>query len=190
VYFLIYKTTNKIDGKTYIGKHQTNNLNDGYIGSGIHLVRAIKKFGRDNFTREILYTCASEDEMNLKEKELITEDFLKRKDVYNIGMGGEGGAHFKGKKKSAASIRKAIETRKKNGWYVSEETRKKISESNSRRLITNEFRKKMSDIAKKRFKTLEERRKISETLKSRNKQHTVSEETRKKMSESARNRRK
>lgn len=45
--YTIYKTTNKIDGKIYIGKHETQDLKDGYLGSGTHLKRAIKKYGEE-----------------------------------------------------------------------------------------------------------------------------------------------
>ena len=94
MFYTIYKITNKIDNKIYIGKHQTENLDDGYMGSGKHLKRAQKKHGIQNFVKEILFTFDSEDQMNAKEKELVTEEFCKRKDTYNLCPGGHGGFGF------------------------------------------------------------------------------------------------
>jgi hypothetical protein len=71
MYYTIYKTTNLINGKFYIGKHQTKNLNDDYIGSGKLLIRAVKKHGIENFHKEILFICESEKHMNLLEKILV-----------------------------------------------------------------------------------------------------------------------
>lgn len=88
--FTIYQTTNKINGKIYIGKHQTENPDDSYLGSGIALKNAIKKYGIENFKKDILFDFDTEKEMNIKEKELLTEEFVKRKDNYNKGVGGEG----------------------------------------------------------------------------------------------------
>lgn len=87
----IYKITNLVNDKIYIGKHQTANLNDHYFGSGTYLLKAIKKYGRDNFKKEILFIFDNEDEMNLKEKELVTEDFISSSSNYNAKIGGEGG---------------------------------------------------------------------------------------------------
>lgn len=50
-YHLIYKTTNLLNGKIYIGKHTTTNKEDNYLGSGIKLINAIKKYGRENFKK-------------------------------------------------------------------------------------------------------------------------------------------
>lgn len=89
--YTIYKITNTIDGKIYIGKHQTNNLNDGYMGSGKLLRRAQDKHGLDKFVKEILYVFDTEEQMNVKEKELVTEEFCLREDTYNLCVGGQGG---------------------------------------------------------------------------------------------------
>lgn len=93
-HYLVYQTTCLINGKIYIGQHQTYDLNDGYLGSGILLRRAIEKYGKENFKREILFECSSVEEMNAKEAELVNEEFLKRDDVYNLKEGGEGGWDF------------------------------------------------------------------------------------------------
>lgn len=90
-HYLVYKTTCLLNSKIYIGKHQTDNLDDGYLGSGNLLRRAIEKYGLENFKREILFECSSKEEMDAKEAELVNEEFLKHKDVYNIKLGGQGG---------------------------------------------------------------------------------------------------
>jgi hypothetical protein len=91
MYYLIYKITNQINGKIYIGSHKTKNLNDGYMGSGKHLKYAQQKYGIENFKREILYVLNSAEEMYAKEAEIVTEDFISEKYNYNIKIGGLGG---------------------------------------------------------------------------------------------------
>jgi group I intron endonuclease len=88
IYYTVYKITNLINQKTYIGKHQTKNLNDDYMGSGKLLRRAIKKYGLENFSRKILHIFDNEEEMNVKEKELV----VLGEDSYNISPGGKGGS--------------------------------------------------------------------------------------------------
>jgi len=92
--FIVYKTTNKINGKIYVGKHQTNDLNDGYFGSGKLLEQAIKKYGSSNFIREVMFVFDNESDMNAKEKEIVTEAFCARQDTYNLLQGGHGGFSY------------------------------------------------------------------------------------------------
>lgn len=101
--YTIYKITNNLNGKIYIGKHQTIDPNDSYFGSGKAIVAAFRKHGKVNFTKEILFIFETEEEMNSKEREIITEEFVNRVDTYNLGIGGEGGPHFKGRKHSEES---------------------------------------------------------------------------------------
>ena len=90
-HYLIYQITNLANGKIYIGKHETFNIEDNYFGSGKYLKRAIKKHGLENFEFKILIDLKNREEMNLLEKMVVTEEFCKRDDVYNIKVGGDGG---------------------------------------------------------------------------------------------------
>jgi hypothetical protein len=92
LYYIIYRTTNNVNGKFYCGKHQTQDLDDGYLGSGKLLQRAIKKHGRENFTREIVMLCRSVDIMNEMEEYLsIKENWVGNAQCYNMRHGGDGG---------------------------------------------------------------------------------------------------
>ena len=90
-YYLIYKITNNINGKTYIGAHKTNDINDGYMGSGTYLNRAIKKYGVENFNKEILHIFDNPEAMYAKEAEIVNEDYLMNENTYNMKVGGFGG---------------------------------------------------------------------------------------------------
>ena len=164
--YTIYKITNTLNGKIYIGKHQTNNPNDSYYGSGKGIKSAIQLHGKENFIKEVLFDFDNENDMNEKEKEILTEDFISRTDNYNAAVGGEGGPHFAGRTHNIDSKKKISSNHRNRHTPVSEETRQKISEANRRRSPpSEETRRKISDKAKQRYAAPETREKISDTLK-------------------------
>jgi hypothetical protein len=90
VYYTVYKITNKENGKIYVGCHQTENLDDGYFGSGTLIRRAIKKYGVNSFEKEYLFIFDDVETMFDKEREIVNESFLAQEHTYNISRGGRG----------------------------------------------------------------------------------------------------
>jgi hypothetical protein len=84
--FLIYKITNTINNKIYIGAHKTNNIDDGYMGYGKYLNHSIQKHGIGKFTKEILHCFNTIEEMYAKE--IVSEEFLAEENTYNLMIGG------------------------------------------------------------------------------------------------------
>jgi hypothetical protein len=89
--YLLYEIKNNINGKIYVGVHKTLVDDDGYMGSGKYIKRAIEKHGIENFTKTILERFDSAEAMFAREKEIVTDEFLARPDVYNLRRGGHGG---------------------------------------------------------------------------------------------------
>lgn len=147
--YTIYKITNIINNKIYIGKHITENIYDDYMGSGKLLKRSIKKNGLRNFLKEILFVFDNEEEMNNKEKELVNENFISREDTYNICIGGSGGFSY---------INKNITPEKKQIYKASQIHHNKIQND----IEYYEKWKKNTTIANK---NLDKIKKISSTLK-------------------------
>ena len=94
MFYLIYKITNNINKKIYIGSHKTKNKDDSYMGSGKYLNRAINKYGVENFTKEILFVFDNAKEMYDKEAEIVDDDFLAEENTYNLKRGGFGGFDY------------------------------------------------------------------------------------------------
>ncbi len=88
MFHYFYKITNKINGKFYYGVHNTNNLNDGYMGSGYVLKKAYKKYGIENFEKEIIEFFNSTDEAFEKEHDVVNEEMIRDKQCYNSQIGG------------------------------------------------------------------------------------------------------
>ena len=94
MHYLVYKITNKLNNKIYVGKHKTEDKDDEYFGSGLLLGRAVEKHGKENFSKELLFECKTEEEMNEKEADIVDEEFIARDDTYNIKLGGSGGFDY------------------------------------------------------------------------------------------------
>lgn len=90
----IYKTTNKINNKIYIGQHKASFFEpDVYLGSGTLFRRALKKYGEDSFICELICECFSQQDMDEKEIKFIKEFNSTDSSIgYNITDGGRGGA--------------------------------------------------------------------------------------------------
>jgi group I intron endonuclease len=194
---VVYKTTNLLNGKIYVGKDESNS--DWYLGSGFILKRAIEKYGKANFKKEILEYCDSRDLLEEREKYWIKE--LKATDPnigYNVAEGGTGGNTFFGKTDEEMLEIKSKISNAGKGRVFSEEHRKKLSEAAKRRKGNKpckfkgmkfedymdptealEARKKIKEARAKQIITKEAREKIGEF----NRGKRLSEETKKKMSE-------
>lgn len=93
----VYKITNNINGYFYYGKRSCNCPieEDDYMGSGVRLHKAYKKYGIENFTKEIVSIHSSSEEAFKAESEIVTEELVNRQDCYNLKTGGYGGHyHF------------------------------------------------------------------------------------------------
>lgn len=140
---LIYITTNKINNKKYIGK-QFNENKKGYLGSGVALKAAIKKYGKENFTKEILISGINDkNDLSQLEKEYIKNyKAQESNEYYNIAPGGDGGCVIRNHKWSEESKNKYKERckiRNSNPEYL-----KKLSESRKGYKATEEAKRNQS----------------------------------------------
>lgn len=90
-YHFIYKTTNLLSGKYYIGMHSTDNIEDGYFGSGKRLRYSINKYGVENHKREILEFVDSRNELIKREREIVSLNEIAKEECMNLMVGGKGG---------------------------------------------------------------------------------------------------
>ena len=137
VHYLIYRIDNIENGKHYIGQHQTQNPLDNYMGSGELIIKAIKKYGIEKFVKTILFDFSTFEEMNEKEKELVSISTCYPNDPlsYNLREGGCGG--------SLPGELNAL-----FGRTFSDQHKKHISESLKNRKFSDEHRKHLSEAAK------------------------------------------
>ena len=147
----------------YVGCHQTDNLYDGYLGSGKYLRRAIKKYGSINFKFEIIHSVNSKEEMFQLERSIVNESLVADPLSYNLKIGGSGGnpgivGAFKGKTHSEETKEKQRQAALKQ--IVSNETRQKLSMNNAMK-NNPEIRKKVSESLTGRTQSEEHRKRVA-----------------------------
>jgi hypothetical protein len=120
--YIVYKITNNINQKIYIGLHKCREdllEKDSYMGSGKLIKKAIKKYGIKNFKRDIMFIYDNIKDAETKEREIVNEDFVERDDTYNLVIGGnvlilKGEKNgFFGKKHTEETKEKMVENKKK-----------------------------------------------------------------------------
>lgn len=130
IYHFIYKTTNIINNKYYIGMHSTNNLEDGYIGSGKILRNSIKKYGKENFRINILEFLSNRKSLIDKEIETVNDSLLIDENCMNIKNGGNGGFSLE---------------QTKNGRKITDDFLKNKYGDNFRSIIIKKYHESLSD---------------------------------------------
>ena len=161
-YHYIYKTTCNVNCKFYIGMHSTENINDGYLGSGRRLWNSIDYHGKENHKKEIIEFCLNRDELKKREREIVNVDLINDHFCMNLQLGGGGG-------------------------FIDKEHMMKVSKAGNKEFLEKmqddeyrkEFSKKLSDANKKQF--LDGRREKIYFYNWSGKTH--SQETKKKLSE-------
>ena len=157
----IYKTTNLINNKIYIGKHMSEKVSKTYKGSGKILKQAFKKYGKENFLCEVIATANTEDELNNLEAYWIEQYNSRDPEIgYNIVAGGLGTSGYKHTEEAKQKMSKA-----KTGRRLTEEWKRHVSEANRGKFVSEETREKLrqANIGKKR--TEDTRKKLKEAHK-------------------------
>jgi hypothetical protein len=107
-YHYIYKTTCSVNEKYYIGMHSTDNLEDGYLGSGKRLWYSINYHGKENHTKEILEFCENRKELKKREEEIVNKQLINEDLCMNLKTGGDGGfVNEEHKEKFIESLKKS-----------------------------------------------------------------------------------
>lgn len=136
-YHFIYQTTCSVTGKYYRGMHSTDDMDDGYLGSGYILRRSIKKYGKGTHERVILEDCSDRGRAFLREREKswVSEEQLNDPLCMNIAHGGSSapiGNRFASGKRTEEQRKRISEGTKKGFASMSAEARQRLSEVNRR----------------------------------------------------------
>ena len=158
-YGIIYRVTNKINGKMYIGqtvkslsKRIHSHINIALSGGdNIYFHKAIKKYGKENFTWSTIAECNSLEELNIAEIEMIKK-YNTFSNGYNLTKGGEGNVGFRHKEETKRKIGNANKGKSRHkgkkhpmyGKYHTEESKEKMSRSHKGKKLLEETKKKIS----------------------------------------------
>lgn len=145
-YHFIYKTTNLLNGKYYYGMHSTDDLNDGYLGSGKRLRYSINKHGKENHVREIIEFLPNRILLAEREKEIVNLNEIANEDCLNLMIGGEGGFVSDEQQKQRSIIASNVRLKKmKEDKIFYENFCKAISAGVSKAYALNKIKKRKSN---------------------------------------------
>ncbi len=150
-YHILYKTTCNTSGKFYYGIHTTNNMDDGYLGSGIYIKRSIAKYGRDAHTRIVIASFDSRDELVLAECDLVTTDLMNDPMCMNMKIGGLGGWSH-------------VTVAWNKGLPFSMESRLKMSVAHTGKVLSDEHRAALTAELTERWKSPEYKAKLANSM--------------------------
>lgn len=167
-YHFIYKTTNLLTKRYYIGMHSTDDLEDGYLGSGKRLRYSIRKYGAENHQREILEFVDTREELKAREKEVVSLNEIAKEECMNLMEGGQGGfvseehrfkfINSKGPENFAKKLKEDEEYRKIHSKRSSDKMKKQHREGKMKydtftgKKHSDESKKKMSESRKGKYK--------------------------------------
>lgn len=163
-YHYIYKTTNIINDKFYIGMHSTDNLSDGYLGSGKRLWFSINYHGKENHKIEILEFCDDRESLKNREKEIVNKELINEKLCMNLQLGGGGGIL---NEEHHEKMKKASSIYQKEKWK-DQNYREKIKKVISENFKKGHIGRVKYDLFKGKKHTEETKLKISNTKKGKN----------------------
>jgi hypothetical protein len=123
LYHTLYRTTCTVTKKFYIGAHSTNDLEDEYFGSGLRLLRSIRKHGKDKHVKEVLEILDSKESMYIRENEVVNEELLQNPLCMNLKRGGEGGWSIE------AQIKNNVASHQKQKWLSENDPEWKMRKS-------------------------------------------------------------
>lgn len=176
-YYYLYKIEFP-NGKYYLGKHTTKNINDGYGGSGVLLPREYAHNNIDLINKIILKFFKNSEELDAGERSLVNDLYLTDENCLNYRKGGSGGINeliankISNSKKGVKRSKESIEKQRKKciGKKHTDKTKQKQSEWHKEFWVSEEGKKrklKMSEIMKNKPKTNETREKLSQIVKKR-----------------------
>ncbi len=134
---IVYITTNLVNGKQYVGDHSSDNLKDGYLGSGTAIKRAIKKFGKKNFNREILESFDTKEEAFKAQEKYILKFQTLSPIGYNISPKG-------GMRNNGSHSEKTIQQISKTQKNMPMQRRRQMSKSHTGLRHSEETKEKQS----------------------------------------------
>lgn len=180
MYYYLYKTTNNINGDYYYGVHSTEELNDKYLGSGPALVDAIRQFGSENFSKQVIKCFDTVEEAYKMESEVVDDKLVNDPHCYNMTRGGRGS-------KPGANKNRIHSEKSRNNMRIAFKKRiEKYGSISSSPEIEKKRRQKISNYLRTRECSQETREKLRES--NIGKKHNVSPEGHQSMSKAKKGR--